>query len=95
MKLRIRDVPDEMEELTTGEQTTMGDGNEYAVRFFDIMKQNRNWSAVMGTARLFNHLGRMLQDRLPREKGGKVGMTDRKLLRKIEEKKAAHGLKQG
>lgn len=56
---------------------------------------HRKGSAAMGAVRLLYHISRMIQNRLEDERKGKHGMVDRKLRRKIEEKKEAHGLKQG
>ena len=74
-----------------------GLGNEYAIKllqYINSIKGNNRWSAAVGVTRLFNHLSRILQDRLQEEQKGRV-MTDRKLKRKIDEKKQAHGLRQG
>ncbi len=49
----------------------------------------------LGAIRLLHHLSRMIQNQLDYEKKGKAGAIDRKLKRKIDEKKQAHGLKQG
>jgi len=49
----------------------------------------------MGSIHLLYHIARMLQNRLEDERKEKMGGTDRKLKRKIDEKKQAHGLKQG
>lgn len=57
---------------------------------------SRGWgSAALGVVRLLHHLSRMIQNQLDDEKKGKTGAIDRKLKRKIDEKKQAHGLKQG
>ena len=59
------------------------------------MKSDRNWSAALGTIRLLHHLSRLIQNRLEDERRGKGAAIDRKLKRKIDEKKQAHGLRQG
>ena len=59
------------------------------------IRSNRNWSAALGAIRLLHHLSRMIQNQLDGEKREKAGAIDRKLKRKIDEKKQAHGLKQG
>ena len=72
-------------------------GNEYAMKllqYINSIKGNNRWSAAVGVTRLFNHLSRILQDRLQEEQKGRA-MTDRKLKRKIDEKKQEHGLRQG
>ena len=48
----------------------------------------------MGTLRLLHYISRMLQSRLEDDKKGRAGAIDRKLKRRIDEKKQAHGIKQ-
>lgn len=70
-------------------------GNQYAKQLLHSIKANRNWSAALGSLRILGHLSRMMQKRLEDERKEKGVTVDRKLRRKIEEKKQAHGLKQG
>ena len=70
-------------------------GNQYAEQLLHSIRSNSNWSAALGAIRLLHHLSRMIQNQLDDEKKGKTGAIDRKLKRKIDEKKQAHGLKQG
>lgn len=70
-------------------------GNQYAEQLLHSIQSNRHWSAALGAIRLLHHLSRMIQNQLDDEKKGKAGAIDRKLKRKIDEKKQAHGLKQG
>lgn len=70
-------------------------GNQYAKQLLHSIKANRNWSAAMGSLRLLGQLSRAIQQHLEDERKGKGSAVDRKLRRKIEEKKQAHGLKQG
>lgn len=70
-------------------------GNQYAGQLLHSIQSNRNWSATLGTLRLFHHLSQMIQKRLEDEWKHKAGTIDRKLKRIIDEKKQAHGLKQG
>lgn len=70
-------------------------GNQYAEQLLHSIQSNRHWSASLGAIRLLHHLSRMIQNQLDDEKKGKAGAIDRKLKRKIDEKKQAHGLKQG
>lgn len=53
------------------------------------------YSAAMGSLRLLGQISRAIQNRLEDEHKNKVGAIDRKLKRFIDEKKQAHGLKQG
>ena len=69
-------------------------GNQYAAQLLHIIKSNRNWSAALGSLRLLGQISRILQNRLDEERKGKANSIDRKLKRKTNEKKQAHGLKQ-
>lgn len=51
--------------------------------------------AARGVIRLMHHLCRMLQNGLDSDRSRRLERIDRKLKRKIDEKKQAHGLKQG
>ena len=75
-------------------QSAADKGNPYAKQLLHSIKSNRHWSAAMGSFRLLHHLARMLQNQLEDERKEKLGGIDRKLKRKIVEKKQAHGLKQ-
>lgn len=70
-------------------------GNLYAEQLLCTIRVNGCWSAAIGALRLLQHLGKVIQSRLDNERHGKAGAIDRKLKRKIDEKKQAHGLKQG
>lgn len=85
-----RDYDKAMEYL----QSAADKGNPYAKQLLHSVKSNRHWSAAMGSFRLLHHLARMLQNQLKDERKEKLGSIDRKLKRKIDEKKQAHGLKQ-
>lgn len=66
-------------------------GNQYAAQLLHSIKSGRNWSAALETIRLLHHLSRMIQNRLEDERRGKGAAIDRKLRKKIAEKKQAHG----
>ena len=70
-------------------------GNQHAVQLLHSIQNNRNWSVAIGSLRLLQHLSRMLQRRIMDDEKGKAGMIDRKLRRKIAEKKELHGQKMG
>lgn len=70
-------------------------GNPYAQQLLHSIHTNRNWTAAMGSIRLLHHLARMLQNQMEDERKGKSQTIDCKLKRKIDEKKQAHGLRQG
>lgn len=69
--------------------------NQYAMQLLHSIKFNRNWSATLSSLRLLGQISRIIQNRLEDERKGKQHSVDRKLRRKIEEKKQAHGLHQG
>ena len=70
-------------------------GNQYAAQLLHGIHNNRNWSAALGTLRLLQQISRAIQNRLEDERKSKAGAIDRKLKLRIDEKKQAHGLKQG
>ena len=70
-------------------------GNQYAAQLIHSIKVNGNWTAALASLRLLGHMARILQNRLEDERRGKENSIDRKLRKKIEEKKQAQGLRQG
>ena len=69
-------------------------GNQYAAQLIHSIRVNGNWTAAIASLRLLGHMARVIQNRLEDERRGRENSIDRKLRRKIEEKKQAHGLKQ-
>lgn len=69
-------------------------GNVYATRLLqgDYSGRLRSPSVGMASLRLLSQLARMFEDRLKKEDGQRAAI-DRKLRRKIEEKKQLHGMK--
>ena len=70
-------------------------GNQYAAQLLVSMQNNRNWSAALGALRLAQTVSRIFQRRMEDERKSGGAHVDRKLRRKIEEKKQAQGLKSG
>ena len=70
-------------------------GNQYAAQLLHSIKFNRNRYAALGSLRLLGQISRIIQNRLEDKRKGKQYSVDRKLRRKIEEKKLAQGLHQG
>ena len=56
---------------------------------------DRRQNVVLSTVRLFHYLSKMIQDQIDSGTQGTMKTTDRKMKRRINEKKHAHGLKQG
>lgn len=69
-------------------------GNSYAQQLVDSVENNRNWYAAMSGLRLLRYMATMIKNRID-ERDDKSIKVDKKLRRKIEEKKQAHGLRQG
>ena len=70
-------------------------GNPYAAQLLYNLSHSKNPSVAMAAFRLLQHLARIIQNRLEDERKSKENQTDKKLRRKIDEKREAHGLKHG
>jgi len=70
-------------------------GNPYAELLLERIRAEQKWSAVVGASGLLQSLSRIIISRLEVEKKGDRKTIDRKLRRKIEEKKQAQGLRLG
>ena len=76
-------------------ESSASHGNPYAEQLLHTVKNNRNWTAALGSLRLIQHLARLMQNRLDDERRENNGIAiDRKLRRQIAEKKEAHGIRQ-
>ena len=89
-----RDVDRDYEKAMEYLRSAADHGNVYAAQLLNSIHTGRSWSAAMGTLRLLQHISRIIHDRLEEERKTRGGI-DRKLKRIIDEKKEAHGLKQG
>lgn len=87
-----KDVPRDTDTAMYYLQLAAEHGNQYAAQLLHSIKVNGNWTAALASLRLFGHIARIIKNRIEDKRKG--GGTDRKLLRKIEEKKQAQGLKQ-
>lgn len=67
-------------------------GNQYAEQLIHSIENNRDWSASIGIINLLYHLSRTLRNKTEDNKSKHSGI-DRKLKRKIDEKKQAQGLR--
>lgn len=68
-------------------------GNPYAEQLLHSIKTNGNYYAALGSFRLLQSLANIIQNRLEDDKKDRHGI-DRKLKRKIDEKKQAQGIRQ-
>lgn len=87
-----KDVPRDTDKAMYYLQLAAEHGNQYAAQLIHSIKVNGNWTAALASLRLLGHIARIIKNRIEDKRKG--GGTDRKLLRKIEEKKQAQGLKQ-
>ena len=90
-----KDVPRDYDKGMEYLRASAEHGNQYAEQLIHSIESNRNWSSAMGSIRLLHHLSRMLQQQMEERDKAKFGQIDRKLKRKIDEKKEAQGLRQG
>lgn len=96
-----KEVPREEEKAMEYLNASAAHGNEYARLLLQQIEENREqftakqtaYAVGEGVARLFGCIARILQDKT--DEGGRFGLADRKLWRKIQEKKEAQGLKHG
>ena len=70
-------------------------GNQYAAQLLKSMQINRNCSSALGSLRVLQAISRIFQRKMEDERRNGGTYVDRKLRRKIEEKKQAQGLKSG
>ena len=68
-------------------------GNPYATQLLKHYRQNKNWAAVMGSFRLLQHMAGVISGQLYSDEDGGRSQTDRKLRRRIDEKKMLHGIR--
>ena len=90
--LKGEDVPKQMLHALHWLESAVQDDNQYAAQLIHSIRINGNWTAALASIRLLGHIARIIKSRIEDKRKG--GGTDRKLLRKIEEKKQAQGLKQ-
>lgn len=87
-----KDVPRDTDTAMYYLQLAAKHGNQYAAQLIHSIRVNGNWTAALASLRLLGHIARIIKSRIEDKRKGSG--TDRKLLRKIEEKKQAQGLKQ-
>lgn len=85
-----RDVPRDREAAVKWLERSAAQGNLYARFFLDHMDRFKDPSVMLAATRLLHHMSRVFADNAPPAKPGGQ-QTDRKLLRKLREKKRAQG----
>lgn len=89
-----KDVPRDTDKAMYYLHLAAEHGNQYAAQLIHSIRVNGNWTAALASLRLLGHMARVIQNRLEDERKGRENSIDRKLRRKVEDKKQAHGLKQ-
>ena len=87
-----KDIPRDTDTAMYYLQLSAEHGNQYAAQLIHSIRVNGNRTAALASLRLLGHIARIIKNRIEDKRKG--GGTDRKLLKKIEEKKQAQGLKQ-
>lgn len=87
-----KDVPRNTDSAMYYLQLASEHGNQYAAQLIHSIHVNGNRTAALASLRLFGHIAHIIKNRIEDKRKG--GGTDRKLLKKIEKKKQAQGLKQ-
>ena len=89
-----KDVPRDKEAATRWFTLAAAQGNEYAQYFLSHMDDPPTASLLQTATRLLHHMGNIFREQTPPPSSGGIRVAvDRKLLRKIMEKKAAQGHK--
>ena len=89
-----KDVPRDEETGIAYLKASAAHGNEYAEKLLESIRENRNYFAAVAAARLFQSVLRLFINWPEDESRSRLDRTDKKLRRKIDEKKQAQGLKQ-
>ena len=88
-----RDTEQDMQKALEWLEKAANHGNQYALQLLHSIKNNRNRSAATGIIRLLHHVSRIIGDRMEAERKSGSSAVDRKLKRRIDEKKQAQGIK--
>lgn len=88
-----REVPQDKELAEHWLTLSADQSNEYAKFFLDRLDQFRKPSAMLGITRLLHHMAGIFRDRSLPKSAPTGGQIDRKLRRKLAEKKIAQGHK--
>jgi len=87
------DVPQDKEAALQWFTHSAEQGNRYAQFFVEHWNEVRSPSSFIAATRLLHHMSRIFQDNTPAGRGGKIQL-DKKLLRKLKQKKIAQGHKE-
>ena len=91
-----KEVPQDIPLALYWLRTSAEHGNPYAAQLLHSYNSGSLWPCALGALRLLQQLARSFENREQEPRNNlRQQSADRKLLRKIEEKRQAHGLKQG
>ena len=91
-----KEVPQDISLALYWLRTSAEHGNPYAAQLLHSYNSGSLWPCALGALRLLQQLARSFENREQEPRNNlRQQSADRKLLRKIEEKRQAHGLKQG
>ena len=85
------DIPRDREAALKWLTVSAEQGNIYAQFLIDHIDSFRDPSVLLSTTRLMHHLGSIFRDEPTRYSGGPHMQVDRKLRRKLMQKKSAQG----
>ena len=88
-----RDTEQDMQKALEWLEKAAEHGNQYALQLLHSIRNNRNISAATGIIRLLHHVSRIIGERMEAERKSGSSAVDRKLKRRIDEKKQAQGIK--
>ena len=88
-----RDTEQDMQKALEWLEKAADHGNQYALQLLHGIRNNRNISAATGIIRLLHHVSRIIGDRMEAERKTGTSAVDRKLKRRIDEKRQAQGIK--
>jgi TPR repeat protein len=88
-----KDVPRDRELAIKWLTRAAEQGNEYAKFFLDNMDKFKQPSVALGISRMMHHMSRIFEENMSFQKNTNGIITDSKLLKKLREKKIAHGHK--
>ena len=91
-----RELPQDYEKALSYLTASASHGNPYAAHLLNSIRNNRNWSAAIGSIRLMHHMSRIFQNQAEEDmRQDEIAAVDKKIRQKTEEKRQAHGLKHG
>ena len=91
-----KEVPQDIPLALYWLRTSAEHGNPYAAQLLHSYNSGSLWPCAMGALRLLQQLARAFENREQERQNSLLRQSiDRKLLRRIEEKRQAHGLKHG